>query len=83
MRYKRASGERVGTVPFGFQIAADGVHFEQDASEQAIVGRARSMKASGLTLKRIAEALNAAGFTTRRGTAWRLQYVADMLKTAA
>ena len=82
MRFKRASGERVGTVPFGFQMAADAMHFEENTMEQAILCRARSMKAAGLTLKAIAETLNAEGFATRRGTAWRLQYVADMLKAA-
>ena len=36
MRHKRAKGERVGTVPFGSHVAADGVQLEAD------VARARS-----------------------------------------
>jgi DNA invertase Pin-like site-specific DNA recombinase len=26
MRHKRANGERVGTVPFGYRVAPDGLH---------------------------------------------------------
>jgi site-specific DNA recombinase len=35
MRHKRANGERVGTVPFGYQMAADSLHLEADTAEQA------------------------------------------------
>ena len=36
MRHKRAHGERVGTVPFGYQVAADGRQLEADALEQGL-----------------------------------------------
>ena len=29
LRHKKGNGERVGTVPFGFHLAADGVHLEK------------------------------------------------------
>lgn len=82
MHHKRANGERVGTVPFGYRMAVDGVHIETETAEQAIVGRIREMKAAGISLREIAAELNRQGFTTRRGTAWRFQYVADVLKAA-
>jgi site-specific DNA recombinase len=82
MSHKRANGERVGTVPFGYRTAADGLHLETDAAEQGILSRIRELKAVGCTTRRIAEALNGEGFTTRRGTAWRFQYVAEALRAA-
>jgi DNA invertase Pin-like site-specific DNA recombinase len=82
MHHKRANGERVGTVPFGYRMAVDGVHIESEPAEQAIMGRIREMKAEGFTLREIATELNRQGFTTRRGTAWRFQYVADVLRAS-
>jgi site-specific DNA recombinase len=82
MNHKRAKGERVGTVPFGFGMAADGLHLEADPAEQGILSRIRELKAAGYTTRRIADELNRQGFTTRRGTAWRFQYVAESLRAA-
>ena len=80
MRYKKANGERVGTVPFGYRLAGDGVHLEADASEQATLGRILELRAGGMTTRQIAAALNQEAFSTRRGTGWRFQYVAAALR---
>ena len=82
MSHKRANGERVGTLPFGFRLAADGVHIEADPGEQEIFDRVRALSQVGHTTRQIAEALNRQGYTTRRGTAWRFQYVAEALRAA-
>jgi DNA invertase Pin-like site-specific DNA recombinase len=82
LRHKSANGERVGTVPFGFALAADGVRLVENEDEQALLTRMRSMKATGLSTRRIADELNQQGFSTRRGTAWRFQYVAESLRAA-
>ena len=82
MRHKRANGERVGTVPFGYRLAADGNHLEADPAEQGTLSRIRELKTEGYTIRQIADELNRQGFTTRRGTAWRFQYVASALRVA-
>jgi DNA invertase Pin-like site-specific DNA recombinase len=82
MHHKRANGERVGTVPFGYRAAVDGVHIEAEPAEQASMGRIREMKAAGFTVRKVAAELNRQGFTTRRGTPWRFQYVAGVLRAA-
>ena len=82
MSHKRAKGERVGTVPFGYRAAGDGSRLEEDPAEQDILSRIQQLKAAGHTTRQIAEELNRQGFTTRRGTAWRFQYVAAALKAA-
>jgi DNA invertase Pin-like site-specific DNA recombinase len=81
MSHKRSKGERVGTIPFGFRMA-EGSSLEEDPAEQDILARIRQLKAAGNTTRQIAEELNRQGFTTRRGTAWRFQYVAAALKAA-
>jgi DNA invertase Pin-like site-specific DNA recombinase len=82
MHHKRANGERVGTVPYGYRAAADGLHLEPDPAEQGVLSRIRELKAAGHSTRRIADALNRQGFTTRRGTGWRFEYVARTLRAA-
>jgi len=82
MQHKRANHERVGTVPFGYHVAADGLHLEADPAEQGILARVRELKAAGRTTREIADALNREGFRTRRGTEWRFQYIAEALRAA-
>jgi DNA invertase Pin-like site-specific DNA recombinase len=82
MQHKRANGERVGTVPFGYRIGADGLHLEADPAEQGILFRLHELKAAGYSTRKIAAELNRQGLTTRRGTAWRFQYVAEALRAA-
>ena len=47
MHHKRANGERVGTVPFGYRAAVDGVHIEMEPAEQTVTGRIRELKQRG------------------------------------
>ena len=82
MGHKRAKGERIGTVPFGYRVAGDGVRLEAEAHEQTILAHIRALKAAGCTQRAIASELNRQGFTTRKGTAWQHQYVAAVLRTA-
>lgn len=82
MGHKRANGERVGTVPFGSRLAADGVHLEADPAEQGILARIRELNAAGFSTRRITDELNRQGLKTRRGTNWRFQYVAKALRAA-
>ncbi len=83
LQHKRAKGERVGTLPFGSQLAADGVHLEPAPVERRLLATMRDQKARGCTYEQIALDLTAAGSTTRRGTPWRGQYIAHALKARA
>jgi site-specific DNA recombinase len=80
MRHKRALGERVGTVSFGYRVSSDGTSLEVDPAEQGIIGRMTDLKRQGHTTRQIAAALNTEGLTTRRGTAWQFRYVARVLR---
>jgi len=82
MQHKRSKGERVGTIPFGFRLATEGALLEEDPAEQRILGFMRQLKTMGFTTRQIATELNRQGYATRRGTEWRFQYVAELLKAA-
>ncbi len=80
MRHKRSNGERVGNIPYGYRLAADGRHLEEDPGEQTVLAEIRRFRREGATLRWIAAALNNSARKTRRGTAWRLESVARVLK---
>lgn len=78
LKAKRDRGERAGNIPFGYSLNADGRTLDANADEQHVIGLLRELKAAGYTLRQVADELNRQGFTTRRGTAWRHQYVAGL-----
>ena len=83
MSHKRSQRERVGNIGYGCRLADDGVHLEDDPDEQAVLAEIRRLRCEGSTLRGIAAALNHRAYRTRRGTAWRLESVARILKPAA
>ena len=83
LRHKRTSGERVGNIRFGFRLSPDGKHVEPDPGEQAVLTEIRHLRQNGHTLRGIAAALNQRALRTRRGSAWRLEHVARIIKQGA
>jgi DNA invertase Pin-like site-specific DNA recombinase len=80
LRHKRTNGERVGNIRFGYRLCADRRHVEPDPSEQAVLAEIHNLRRSGQTLRGIAAALNHRALRTPRGSAWRLEHVARILK---
>ena len=78
LRAKRERGERAGNLPFGYSLNVDGRTLDPNPSEAAVLSILRELRAAGYSLRQIAEELNRQGFRTRRGTAWRHQYVAAL-----
>jgi site-specific DNA recombinase len=82
MGHKRRQRERVGNIAFGYRLASDGVHIEPDEREQAALTRIRELR-DHHTLRAIAQHLNERGYRTRRGSAWRHEYVKRVLALAS
>jgi len=76
---KSAKGERVGAVPFGFALAADGVHLVAVEGEQVVIARARALAAEGRSLRAVAAQLAVEGHVSRKGGAFFAPQVARML----
>jgi len=79
---KKARGERVGVVAYGFKLAADGVHLEADADEQSRIATIRALQGAGASHKAIAEKLNADGVPAR-GDRWHATTIGRVLRRAA
>jgi site-specific DNA recombinase len=83
LRHKRSQGECVGNLPFGSRLGADGEHLEPDPAEQAALAEIDRLRHQGESMRKVATALNQRDFRTRRGTPWRLESVARVLKQRA
>ncbi len=80
---KKKRGERVGTVPFGFHLAADGVALEQDEQEQAVIARARVLRSGGVSVRGVVAKLAAEGIVGRSGRPLCKAAVENVLRRAA
>jgi len=79
---KRADGYRVGNCPFGYTADEDG-RLVEDATEQEIIAIVLELRRRGVTLARVAEALNRKRFSTRTGARWTVSKVSHLARTAA
>jgi DNA invertase Pin-like site-specific DNA recombinase len=81
MAVKRANGQRIGSVPFGHDLADDGVTLVPNESEQPVIQEIKAMRAKGMKLQEIASGLTARGVPTKTGKSrrWTHQAVARIL----
>jgi site-specific DNA recombinase len=82
MARKREKRERLGMVPYGKQLDADGIHLVESPAEQAIIATVRELQASRLSYRAIAAELNARGLVNRNGGKFLHTQVARMLGAA-
>lgn len=81
MAVKRANGQRIGTIPYGFDLADDRSTLIANESEQAVIEDIRGMRKSGAKLQEIADKLTERGIVTKTGrTKWGHPAVARILK---
>jgi site-specific DNA recombinase len=83
LAHKKALGQRVGTVPFGWDLSADGITLLENTAEQQTIATIRALRASGMTLQAIADRLNASATPTKKGTAWVPKTIRDIANRAA
>lgn len=67
LQHKRSKNELVGSVPFGYSLAADGITLEENPTQQQALVLIGKLKAKGLSLRQIAQELSQLGVTTAKG----------------
>lgn len=83
LQHKKAQGQRVGTVPFGYDLAADGVTLVPNEAQQAVITNIRQLRADGMTLQAIADILESEGVRTAKGgTKWTPKTIDRIVKAA-
>lgn len=84
MAHKKSKGERVGTVPYGFDLAADGVTLVRNEAEQQVIEVIQAMRAQGLSYRKIAAKLESRQILTKAGEAkWRHTTIKSILDRLA
>ena len=66
---KKLKGERVGHIPFGFQLT-EGNRIELNPAEQDVLKQIRELRLSGMSIREIAKELNDRGIFNRNGNKW-------------
>jgi DNA invertase Pin-like site-specific DNA recombinase len=67
LAHKRSKGERIGTVPYGSDLANDGVKLQANAAELEAIGIINELRAAGLSLRDIANELTRRSIPTKKG----------------
>ena len=81
--YKRAKGERVGSVPYGSRLADDGRNLLRVPAEVELLAEIKQRRAESWTLRRIAEDLQARGVPTKTGRPWSHSTIQTILRRPA
>jgi len=76
LQHMKSQGKRVGAVPYGWTLAADAKSLTKDEFEQTVIARARELRATGASLRAIANTLASQGMKTRSGRTFDPQQIA-------
>lgn len=80
---KRKRGERVGSIPFGFDLGDDGKSLITNPAEQSAIALMTELRARGASLRRIADELDARGIKPKGGKSWSFLSVRAILARSA
>ena len=84
LAHKKANNERIGTVPFGYDLAADGIELTPNAAELEAVKLMNDLRSDGLSYRRIAAELEARNILTKTGNStWTHTAVKSILDRKA
>jgi DNA invertase Pin-like site-specific DNA recombinase len=81
---RRAQGQRIGEIPFGYSLADDGKTLVASGEEQEAITLAVKLRAEGHSAASIARELNRRGIPTKKGSgSWTHVQVIRLLRRAA
>jgi DNA invertase Pin-like site-specific DNA recombinase len=80
LKAKRDKGQRVGHIPFGNKLSADGIHLELNNEEKETIKTIYKLRARKTSIRKIAEKMNSKK-KLNRGSLWNHASVHRILKT--
>jgi len=67
LQHKKAQGQRVGQIPFGYTLAKNGVRLIANERQQQLLAWMRRQRGRGITLEAICDELERVGERTAKG----------------
>ncbi|MGK5594266.1 MAG: recombinase family protein [Parachlamydiaceae bacterium] len=83
LQAKKTRKERVGHIPFGYKLANDGIHLEENELEKGILKQMLKLRRKNLSIRDIAEEMNKRGAFNRGQAKWNHASVHRVIKIAA
>jgi len=84
MRAKVKRCERVGRIPYGFDLAEDGVNLVENPNEQRVLVLVAELREAGYSMRKIAAELTSRGIETKgKSRTWSFSTVQRILNRAA
>jgi DNA invertase Pin-like site-specific DNA recombinase len=83
MQAKKRRGERVGQLPYGADLANDGVQLVPNANELHVLATVKELRGEGLSIQAVASKLNEMGIPTKKpGARWHSTQVFRILNVS-
>ena len=79
MQYKKTQGERVGAIPYGYDLAADGTNLLPNPVEQDVITQAKELHIGGMSLRKIAAELDRRGLYARNSSPFQATQIQRMV----
>lgn len=70
LQAKKRKNERVGYIPYGFQLSENGIHLTENYSENILLQEMQLLRKSGISIRGIAKNLNDRNLLNRGGSKW-------------
>ena len=84
MQHKKSKSERVGTIPYGYDLSIDGVALIKNSNEQSAIELVNELNSRGMSLREIADELTARRYLTKKGKdRWNHMTVKNILNRKA
>lgn len=84
LQHKKSNNERIGQIPFGYELSSDGVHLIENEREQKIIKLVLSLRGLGYTYKAIAEELEQRQLKNKANRVnWSITQVSRIVKKSA
>jgi len=84
LQHKKSMGERVGQIPYGFDLASDGKNLNENPEQQKVIVLMKSLRETGMSFSQIGRELEERGIPTQKaGRRWTHKNVASILRRAS
>ncbi|HSZ58599.1 MAG TPA: recombinase family protein [Tepidisphaeraceae bacterium] len=80
LQHMRSQNKRVGMIPYGWSLAADGIGLDIVPAEQAVIDRILAMRAAGKLFRQIAATLENEGIPAKNGRKWHISVIEGICK---